>query len=625
MAQEHQCAAGERCITLYQPDEGQGSTDPSDDTGDVYICKECLERRKTVVVFCTVACADANFNRHRRGAHPSFAGRLVSDDYDSRTHLVTTERALRDMQEKQVIDELEFVRELPPAVGPRKPEVAGTSNARGHVDRGGNHPSHTQPRAETSFSDRMDLDGANERDLDAASAAPPGALSIRHNGERRADEKMSGTETQPAPEPAHDRHTTDTEMIDAVDATDFADQPGPPQPASAPTDHRAAPEGNSPSSPRARSSKPTVPSPDSSPGAANSSPAAPPNNSAGASSSEHPSPRSSPHPRTTNMTEHLPLDHPQAAAAASQPSATTITSPDRITSIEPMPSLGRSLEIEIAKIPAGAEAAFSSSSSGGNTPAAGAGPSSGGEGQQQEGQQEEGQEEEEKEVVARQRSRALENMDRIADGKKERIGETADKMGLTSQIEDKDGWDESAEGKRRKKEEQEQQDILMTGGHETRQESGATHGGPDTASEIRPGRSWSGSSSASRKASVSEARRDSGGGETSAVAAEDSLLVSHGAAREELTTATKLAARPAEGGEAGKAPPDKEQPEAEPASQKSAADGREEGEISDDSGKKRKADSAEPGEVKEVEGEAGREGKKAKSEEADDSGNASHQ
>lgn len=561
MAQEHRCAAGERCITLHPPGEDQGSSETSSDISDVYICKECLKHRKRVVAFCTLACGVANFNRHRGEAHPSFGSGRVYDDYHPRTHLVTVQRALRELQEKQVIDELEFVREHPPAVDPPKPQFTEASELHKDVNRRDNVPSNIRPHAETSSSDHMDLDGVNEERFDAAPASPRRAPPLRHDDEGSAEDNMTDVEAQHPPEgPAHNRNppSTDTEMIDAVDPSEFADQPRAPRRVPAPADHRA-PENPPPA--QQGPSEPTMPSPAARPEQAPSS--ATPNNAAG-----NPVGPAAVYPRhsnagpSTNPSEHIPLDSPHAAAAVSQPSR-TITSPDRITSIEPMPSLGRSLEIEIAKIPAGAEAAYSSDTGMD-------GPSRGDDARE----------------VASERSQALDNMDHIADGKMEHIGETVGRMGRNCEREEEREGGE--EGRRR------QHDSLMTGDRDTAQPGKVTREG-ETGGEARKD---------------AEAAKPSGSADPA----------NHPSAQEDTAQAMRLAehverfkaATPGTESEAGKVPGTDEL-NVEP-SQRSA-DSREEGEISDDSAKKRKSDSVEPGEVEE---EDRPERKKAKSEEAAD-------
>lgn len=627
MAEAHKCAGKHRCTTLHQPEEDDKNSGPSNDTGDVYLCKECLEKRKTVAVFCSLACADANSNRHREEFHPSYEAGRVYDYYGSATHLVTLEQALRDMQEKQVIDELTLVPKLPPPVESRKPQAGDTSDARMDIDKGDDLPS----KAEASSSDRMDMDGANERALDGAPASPTRAPSLRHDDERPAADKTSGVEPQPTREPAQDR-TADTEMMDAVEATDFAGQPDPPKsdPSPAPEQpaesHRGS-DHQTPAQQPASSPPPTVPSPAAKPEPAPNSPPPPvnpPTCPEPPPESSHPPhsipPASSP---TVDPAEDVPLVSARAAAAVSQPRVIIIKSPDRITSIEPMPSLGRSLEIEIAKIPAGSGSSSEEVKQREDDDDAAAAAEEEAEAEAEANAKTETE-------LARERDR-LEDMDRIADGRMERIAETAAGMGLVSGGDVKD-----------RELSEEQEGSLMTGGHTTGPESEARRAAEAEAAgnnEIRPDEAAMGGGGDRGSAGGAEPAQPplAADHDKPPTPDQDPEVLqppgSHKTAQDDAAHAANLAQRAGEkitpttitntsnpaaqsaGKEAGKLPSTEPSSTDEP-SQKSSSDSKEEGEISDDSsGKKRKkADSVEPGEVE----EDGREVKKARSVDAPD-------
>jgi hypothetical protein len=231
------------------------------------------------------------------------------------------------MQEKEVIDELNFVPKLPPLpVADRRKHSTHVDDVEMDVD---NHTAEMSSRAETSTvtasTEDMEVDKATKGPIGDARGSPEPSRSIRRHDDGHADEKMDGVETQqPAPEHAADRNA-DIEMTDAVATKDFASQPQP-----------VGPERQAPAAAAATKQQ---------------SPAATPQQRDQLSGQERREPRPAVGPVSppSGFGEEQPPDVP---AAPSQPS-TLIVSPERITSIEPMPSLGRSLEIEIGKIPAG--------------------------------------------------------------------------------------------------------------------------------------------------------------------------------------------------------------------------------------------------------------------------------
>ncbi|KAJ9132401.1 hypothetical protein NKR19_g9312 [Coniochaeta hoffmannii] len=421
----HSCAAGERCTTLYQPEDD--ATGTTDDEGEVYICKQCLEQHKAVAVFCVLACADAGFKRHHEEVHHGAGSwQPVSQ------HLVTLEQALRDMQEKEVINELKFVPKVAPRVQSVKPQSAKHEDAHMDVDKVEEHPSKAGTHTAARSAEHMNMDVANEGPLDnARGSAARVAQPIRHDDERPAPDKMQGVEMQSGSEPAPN-HNPDTEMMDAVDATDFAGRPQ-----AAGSEPAPAQQPPSAHSPQHRSQAATTSPPQAGPARLGLSvpftqtpPFRPPSplRTSDQSSPSKGSGRadSSDLYNPSNPSEAIPLASPRAAAAMAEPS-TTIASPDRVTSIEPMPSLGRSLEIEIAKIPSGSEA---------RSP-------------------DENHNKTESELAS-ERFRDVEAMDRIADGKMETIGETAGWMGLRGRGRDGGGEADGSE-----------MENMMTGGGET--------------------------------------------------------------------------------------------------------------------------------------------------------------
>ncbi|KAB5546868.1 hypothetical protein GE09DRAFT_1288618 [Coniochaeta sp. 2T2.1] len=360
----HECASGEHCITLHELDEDEDN-DPTNEQGDVYLCKDCLEQRQAVQLYCTRGCVDANFQHHIEeihyrsdrskgaGGYDDHRRRSETDEYwrDTEAHFVTLDQALRDLQVQKVVDNLEFLPPLPPAAKPPRPQAVQDDHADEHMDD--YHPDDIRHMAET-HTHEIDTDGGDDRPAERAPS------KLRHSDDPTRADQMEGVETrhtpEPASEPVHNSNDdADTEMMDAVAVADFAakheDAEGNPptapteqpsaakeedQPAEAaelPPAQEPSPSNKSPEPPKSPVADPTIPSLASDP-----KPTA----------MKQPIPGSDP----SDLAERPPISDPRAAEKAFQPS-TTIASPGRITSIEPMPSLGRSLEVEIAKIPAG--------------------------------------------------------------------------------------------------------------------------------------------------------------------------------------------------------------------------------------------------------------------------------
>ncbi|KAK7740693.1 hypothetical protein SLS53_005161 [Cytospora paraplurivora] len=59
----HGCAGGERCVQLVEDD-----IDMDLDNADDYLCRECMEL-KIESVYCSIRCAELNFQRHRENVH----------------------------------------------------------------------------------------------------------------------------------------------------------------------------------------------------------------------------------------------------------------------------------------------------------------------------------------------------------------------------------------------------------------------------------------------------------------------------------------------------------------------------------------------------------------------------
>lgn len=92
-----------------------------DDEGP-FLCKECLQTHKFESVFCSVRCADVNFQRHREHVHLPERRRRGKDDHDRdqliwenefrqryhardiQAHLLPLETLLADFQQKNNIE-----------------------------------------------------------------------------------------------------------------------------------------------------------------------------------------------------------------------------------------------------------------------------------------------------------------------------------------------------------------------------------------------------------------------------------------------------------------------------------------------------------------------------------------
>lgn len=683
----HKCAAGEHCVTLYRPEEDKesgGYTDPTGYEWDAYLCKECLEQRKSVAVFCTLACAEASFTRHRERVHhrTSWSG-------GAKANLVTLEQALQDLKEKRVIDELKFVPKLRPVADAPKTQPAADSDARMAIEKEHNPPSTTEPHAATAATDEMDTDGADKREIDAAPAGPPHTSSIRHSDQVPGVDKMEGVETEPATQQPADDRNADTEMMDAVDVADFAMRREPPEaePASAvgnpaaedstaqtpaaktsttgksaaaenstteisaakepTTETQAAAEESAkeesvakesvaeepipeelaaegpPAKEPAASEEPTAenpaekeepateipaakepaaePTPEAAANPRSESPkdaAASPTPDSNPHSGLHSDPTSDPYPFKNVPTNpedaagSLSLAEPKTAEEANRPSRTIAAPDNKVTSIEPMPSLGRSLEVEIGKIPAGQEAEPSDAGAGAEAEDAGA-----------------------EEVLAQIRNIDVKAMDKIADEKAVGLNHGALLGARREEAKEpkdprEDGFTQAAEdvaaaGRAIDKEIDAENDRRAAKEEDQKEEG--EH--PDKSGDGEAG------------------EQETGSDKPPAADHEDGSEKPDAGEKAEGQQQPTVGQQPKD--DNAPAPPD--EPASEPVkkdvaeapavnvSQPSAATSMEEGEIADDAGKKRKAPSAEPGEA-DGEHPGEREAKKARSEEAADTG-----
>lgn len=62
--ENHGCAGGEYCVQLLDDD-----VDMDLDNADDLMCRECTDRLKRETIFCSLRCADLNYQRHREDVH----------------------------------------------------------------------------------------------------------------------------------------------------------------------------------------------------------------------------------------------------------------------------------------------------------------------------------------------------------------------------------------------------------------------------------------------------------------------------------------------------------------------------------------------------------------------------
>lgn len=82
--ESHGCSGGEYCVQLLEDD-----VDMDLDNADDLMCRECTDRLKRESIFCSLRCADLNFQRHREDVH-------------------FQERMRRDMDVERDLDDLVF-------------------------------------------------------------------------------------------------------------------------------------------------------------------------------------------------------------------------------------------------------------------------------------------------------------------------------------------------------------------------------------------------------------------------------------------------------------------------------------------------------------------------------------
>ncbi|KAF3768819.1 hypothetical protein M406DRAFT_249862 [Cryphonectria parasitica EP155] len=119
----HDCAGGDNCVQLVDED-----TEMDMDGSGPFLCKECLNDFRKGSVYCSVRCADLNFQRHRQGVHfPERKQRDLDVDRDAsalhfvddsktkyrpqniRSHLASLKDLLNEFQHKNAIEATETI------------------------------------------------------------------------------------------------------------------------------------------------------------------------------------------------------------------------------------------------------------------------------------------------------------------------------------------------------------------------------------------------------------------------------------------------------------------------------------------------------------------------------------
>lgn len=76
--QNHGCAGGDNCVQLVEEDVEMDMGNADD-----FLCRECTDKLRIESVFCSVRCAELNFQRHREGVHiPERTRRELEVDRD---------------------------------------------------------------------------------------------------------------------------------------------------------------------------------------------------------------------------------------------------------------------------------------------------------------------------------------------------------------------------------------------------------------------------------------------------------------------------------------------------------------------------------------------------------------
>lgn len=117
MEESHDCAGGDDCAQLIDED-----VDMDMHRSGPFLCKECTTGLKKETVYCSLRCADINFQRHREHIHiPERKQRGLDVDRDVddvifdrergryhardiRSHLVSLGDLLLDFQQRNAIE-----------------------------------------------------------------------------------------------------------------------------------------------------------------------------------------------------------------------------------------------------------------------------------------------------------------------------------------------------------------------------------------------------------------------------------------------------------------------------------------------------------------------------------------
>ncbi|KAK3393127.1 hypothetical protein B0H63DRAFT_11044 [Podospora didyma] len=84
-SETHTCASGDECVQLQPQDEDErmqedieqnSNPNPSKPNNEIQFCRECTSPLKIPTMWCSVRCADANFQRHRETVHMPARKRL---------------------------------------------------------------------------------------------------------------------------------------------------------------------------------------------------------------------------------------------------------------------------------------------------------------------------------------------------------------------------------------------------------------------------------------------------------------------------------------------------------------------------------------------------------------------
>lgn len=80
------CASGDDCVQLFDEDV---EMDMNGSGGGCFLCRECTGSLKIESIYCSLRCADVNFQRHRERIHiPERAARGVVGQVETEDDLV---------------------------------------------------------------------------------------------------------------------------------------------------------------------------------------------------------------------------------------------------------------------------------------------------------------------------------------------------------------------------------------------------------------------------------------------------------------------------------------------------------------------------------------------------------